>query len=132
MFSPFSRLRVYAPHDDEMMTKQSSKDECDIYKILKQYQRTGILTHIAAAPPVYGDLPDPIDYQEALNQVMAADQAFAALPASIRDEFRNEPAELLQALADPAKGDRLRELGILRPLPAADQAAPAPAAPKEA
>lgn len=126
MFTPFSRNRVFAPHSDEEMTKQSHKAECDIYNILQQYQRTGILTHIAQQQPVYQDLPEFEDYQGALNQVMAADAAFQTLPASVRDTYKNDPATFLAALHDPAEADRLRELGILNPLPPAPTPPPAP------
>lgn len=123
MFTPFTRLPVYAPHDDEEMTKQSSKDECDIYQILKQYQRTGVLTHISQQAPRYEDLPDAIDYQASMNLVMEAQATFQTLPASVRDEYSNDPHRFLAAFSDPAQHDRLRDLGLLKPK------APAPTPP---
>lgn len=117
MFRYPKRIRVHPDHSDEMVTKQSSKDECDIYKILSQYQRTGILTHIAAQAPRYEDLPDSVDYQQAMNHIIEADTAFATLPASVRDEYRNSPQIFLEAFADEKQHDRLRELGLLKPKP---------------
>lgn len=126
------RQRVFTPLTDKLTTKQSHADECDIYNILKQYQRTGIVTHIAAQAPRYEDLPEVGDYQESLNHIMRAEAAFDALPASVRDSFDNSSAAFLAAFADDKQHDKLRDLGLLQPKPAAVQAAPAPAAPKEA
>jgi len=111
--------RLYAMHSDVMMTKQSCKAECDINNILSQYKKTGILNHINSNKPVFADLPDVIDYQQSLHILEHAENAFDALPSKIRDEFNNDPAAFLTAFSDPAKADRLRELGLLNPLPIA-------------
>lgn len=111
----------------EQVTKQSHKDECDIHNILRQYQRTGILTHIQNSKPEYLDLPDQIDYQEAMNTIVQAQDAFAALPATVRDSFNNDPARFLSAFTDPNQETRLRELGLLNPKPKADPTTSSPA-----
>lgn len=118
MFFHPHRRRVTLDCGDQVVTKQSHKDECDIHNILRQYSRTGVIEHIAKAKGSYEALPDPIDYQEALNIQLEASAAFAQLPARVRDSFRNDPAQLLLALQDPAQADALRDLGILKPLPA--------------
>lgn len=117
--------RVTAPHSDQVVTKQSHKAECDIHNILRQYQRTGILTHVARAQPLFDELPDQIDFQGALHQVMAAQEAFAALPSKVREQFRNDPAMLLAALQDPSRRDEFEALGILKARAAAPAAAEA-------
>lgn len=107
--------RVYAPVGEVSMTEQSHKDACDIYNILKQYQRTGVVQHIAKAQARFEDLPDSIDYQESLNLIMSAEAAFEALPAKMRAEYQNDPAGFLKALADPANRKRFTELGVFEP-----------------
>lgn len=119
--------RVFAPESDKMMTIQSAKDQCDINKILSQYKKTGILTHVNNARPQYTDLPDQSDYQNALHTIMEAESAFAGLPAVVRDYFGNDPARLLAAITDPSQAAQLRDFGILKPLPPSEPA-PAPAA----
>lgn len=111
----------YRPHarvaldcGDELITKQSSKAECDIHNILKQYQRTGIITHVQSARPTYEDLPDSMDYQQALNTIMEADEAFFNLPAKVRDHFKNDPALLLAAFGDPSQRQALTDFGLLQ------------------
>lgn len=112
----------YRPHErvtldcgDEMITKQEHKDECDIHNILKQYQRTGIITHVQSARATYTDLPDPVDFQESLHTIMIAEEAFGNLPAKVRDHFGNDPGRFLAAFNNPAEYDFLREVGILKP-----------------
>lgn len=129
MFTPFVRNRVHPDLDDEAVTKQSHKDECDIYKILKQYQRTGVLTHIAQQQPRYEDLPASVDYQEALNTIILADESFATLPASVRNEYGNDPSEFLAAFQTEEGRARLTDLGVIKKPPAPAQAPqPPPAA----
>lgn len=120
---------------DELVTKQSMKAECDIHNILRQYQKTGIITHVQNARPTYGDLPDDLDYQRSMNTIMQADEAFAALPATVRDHYGNDPGRLLEALQDPSQADYLREVGILRAPevpPAVPDPVPVPEPPKPA
>jgi len=100
----------------ESMTKQSMKEECDINNILRQYQMTGVINHLNEAQPQYADLPEPMEYQDALHQVQAAEAAFYRLPQEVRQRYGNDPAGLLQALANPAEAGFLREQGILAPL----------------
>ena len=107
---------VHAPHSDEVITKQEHKDECDINNILKQYQLTGIVSHITGQQPVFEDLPDAPDYQQALNTLMDAETAFSALPSMVRDFFQNDPHAFLEAFNRTELHDKLREFGLMRPL----------------
>lgn len=118
--------RVMAPHSDELVTKQECKDECDIHNILRQYQRTGIMAHIAANQPRFEDLPELDDFQSALNLVMDAEDRFALLPSQVRDRFENDPGQFLAAFQDPSMRDELRSLGLLREAPAPREPDPNP------
>lgn len=115
-------LGFYRPHPrvtldcgDQMMTKQSHKDECDIHNILRQYQRTGIIEHIQTQQPLFTDLPSDLDYQSSMNTLIQAQNTFAALPATVRDSFSNDPGRFLAAFGDPAQHERLQALGLLKP-----------------
>lgn len=126
MFAPYESQRrsVYAPHSDELITRQEMRDECDIYVILDRAARTGVIDHLNAAQPSFEDLPSGLDYQEAMNQVLQAQAVFDDLPSAVRDEFHNSPAEFLSAFQDDAQRDRLQALGLLKPLPPAPVQAP--------
>lgn len=116
--------RVTINTGSELITKQSHKSECDIHNILRQFQRTGIITHINNQRPSFDDLPDPVDFQQSLAILEQAETAFAALPSAVRDHFDNSPQAFLEAFADPKQADYLREVGLKNPLSAAAPPAP--------
>lgn len=122
MFYYSKRRRVTVDCGTEMVTKQSHKDECDIHKILNQYKKTGIISHITSHQGLYLDLPDNIDYQAAIALVRDADDAFASLPSSVRDKYNNDPERFLQAVFDPSQRSELEALGVFEP-----KKAPSPA-----
>lgn len=107
--------------DDPSLAIQSQKDEADINVILKNFGVTGRVPE-AVVLPSYGDFEAVDDYRSAIEAVRAAEAAFLAIPANIRERFHHDP----QAFADfCSKSDnlpQLREWG-LAPHPA-DPAAP--------
>lgn len=118
------------------MTKQSFKEECDINNIVKRFEATGIVDHLneKAREGVYTDLPDSMDYQQALEIGRKAQEAFASLPATIRATFQNDPAAFLAFVENPANQDKLIEMGLAtdnRPPAPPPAAPPAPAVPPE-
>lgn len=109
---------VYAPRkvqldcQDPSLTKQSFADECDINAILNRWQKTGIIDHINQVAPQYIDLSAVSDYHTSLNQVVAAQESFMALPAAIRARFGNDPGAFLAFAADPLNAQSLIDLGL--------------------
>lgn len=97
-------------------TKQSFVAECDINNILKQYKLTGQIRHMSAraAQGAYQDLPDPVDFQDAMNLVLAAESSFATLPAHVRARFGHDPAEFLGFIANPANQDEVIKMGLAK------------------
>lgn len=116
------------------MAKQAHKDECDINNILKQYKLTGIVRHISAkaAQGTYQDLPDPIEFQEALHMVMRAEESFETLPSTVRARFNNDPTAFLEFTTNPANAAELVELGLASVPPAPPpEPEPSPAPPAQ-
>jgi len=93
-------------------TKQAHKDECDVNKIVKRFEKTGVLAHTAARQAAYGDF-SPIDYREAVEIVMKAEEAFSQLPAKVRYRFNNDPQAFLDACENPEYRDELEALGLI-------------------
>lgn len=104
---------------DETRTVQSEAEACDINNIMKKYEKTGLIEHVNAAGR-YENLPQSVDFQEAINLVMEAEASFEGLPAAVRKEFENDPAKFLLFVEDPENVERMGELGLLN-----DPAAPA-------
>ncbi|WNK12831.1 MAG: internal scaffolding protein [Microvirus sp.] len=96
------------------MAKQSFKDECDVNNIVKRFMQTGIIEHLnqRAAQGAFIDLPDPVDYQGSLNMVIAADAAFASVPAEVRNRFQNDPVAFLDFMGDPANQQEIIDMGL--------------------
>lgn len=101
----------FDPAEDR--TKQEMKDECDINLIIPKAESTGIINHQSKTPPTYGDFSNNIEYQAALNQLIAADEAFQELPAKIRSRMNNDPGLLLDFLGDPNNREEAEMLGLL-------------------
>lgn len=94
-------------------TKQSMKGETDINNIMKRYQQTGLLAHVAAKSPTYMDVGDVTDYREALEQVRITETFFEGLPAKIRARFEHSAAAFLDFITDPSKRGEAQELGLI-------------------
>jgi len=107
-------------------TKQSFVQECDINNIIKSFKVTGQIKHIneKAAQGAYLDLPEPIEFQDALHAVKAAQTSFATLPAHTRAQFGNDPAQFLTFISDPSNQEEMIKLGL-----AIDTRPPPPVAP---
>lgn len=124
-------MRVFAPHSDELVTRQDFKAECDINTILRQYSKTGVITHVQKNRPTYTDLPDGLDYQRSMNIILEGQEAFDGLPSSVRSRFGNDPATFLLALSDPDQRGYLTEVGVFKTPPVSGPPEPVrpPAAP---
>ena len=97
------------------MTKQAFVDECDINTILRGFEKSGAITHYTDRTPRYGDFSNPVDYQTAMNLVIEAHDAFASLPARVREKFHNDPQEYLEFCSDEKNRDEMIALGIIDP-----------------
>lgn len=98
--------------DKEGMTQQQFKDECDINVIVERFGLTGQLPEnprIAQS----GDFTGVFDFQTAMNQVRAAEEAFMEFPASIRYEFNNDPQRMIDFLKDDKNREKATEMGLV-------------------
>lgn len=113
-FAPATRRRVYTDVGTEpSLTRQEYKDDCDINRILAQYQRTGALNHFAKYAGSYGDF-DACDFQTAHNIMIRAREMFDALPANVK-KLVATPQGFLEFVQDPANADKMAELGLRQP-----------------
>lgn len=100
---------------EKSMAKQAMKDESDINFIMKKFQKTGIIQHQKEFQGNYGDFA-AIDYHEAMNIVVQADQMFDTVPSSVRKRFGNDPGTFLEFVTDEANHEEMRNMGLLAPL----------------
>jgi len=97
----------------ESPTEQSHKAECDIKNIVRRYQKAGTpLPEVHASQFTGEDLVPAPTFLEAQLVLSRGRSAFAALPAKIRDRFRNDPAQFLDFIQDPRNGEEAVKLGL--------------------
>lgn len=106
------RRKVSIKFTQPSLTKQSFAKEADINNIMSKYEKTGIVEHVMSSPGQFGDFSEPLDYQEALNKINAAQSLFDALPAQVRQKFENDPALFLEFAQNPENYDKLVSMGL--------------------
>lgn len=118
------------------LTRQEFAEECDINTIMERYEKTGAISHVNRAEPVYLDTTLYPGLQASMDAFREAGVAFNALPAVVRREFDNDPQKFVEFAVNPENLGRMREWGLAAPekLPDAPMrvevvspAAPAPA-----
>lgn len=127
-YRPHPRIQLWC--EEETLTKQAHRDECDVNMIMKKFERTGVLEHVRQYEGQYGDFIGAPDYHTAMNEVLKAQEMFMELPSKVRARYGNDPAAFLEACHDPDRVDELVELGLANP-PSAGASPDGPAEPKK-
>lgn len=100
--------------EEPTLAQQQFKDECDINNILRQFNITGQLPEQTLSPK-YGDFTGINDYKTALDRVIAADEQFMNLPATLRARFDNDAANLIEFLNNDENRLEAEKLGLVEP-----------------
>lgn len=98
----------------EKVTEQHHKKACDINNILAKYRKTGLIDHIQTYQGQYGNVTGA-DFQNAQNLVAEQKSIFEELPAEVRDQFDNDPANYLNKVMTDEGIQELQEM--LNPAP---------------
>ncbi|QXP08131.1 MAG: internal scaffolding protein [Arizlama microvirus] len=93
------------------VTEQGHKDECDVNNIIKKYDSTGLLTHVAKFEAVFADVGS-VDFKEALDRQIEIGNRFMELPSEIRKTFENNPVNYLSFLEKPENYAKSVEMGL--------------------
>jgi phage internal scaffolding protein len=103
--------------DDDPITQQQFKNECDINYIVNRYLQTGYVNPMLVknGQPVFGDVSTIQGYKEAQDQIHEAARMFMELPAKIRDRFEHDPLKLLQFVANNDNYEEAVRLGLVEP-----------------
>jgi len=94
---------VYLPEMDPetgltiSKTTQDDVKACDINNIMARFIKDGVVTHLNRTQGRYGDATQ-VQYETAFELINKADATFATLPAEIRENYRNDPANFLGAI----------------------------------
>ncbi len=93
-------------------TEQHHKKECDVNLIIKKYDKTGLINHVAKFEGKFGDLTG-MEFKEMQDKIANAKTMFEELPAEIKKEFDNTPEKLLSFMEHDENRDRAIELGLI-------------------
>lgn len=108
--------REYSPgidcSDSEDMTEQHHAESCDIHSIMRQADKTGIVTHLNQYEGSYGNFIDAPDFTTAMQQIAAAKSLFESVPSAIRSEFDNDPAKFLDFVQNPENKQAMDDYGL--------------------
>lgn len=96
------------------LTKQEFAHETNINNIMARYIATGQLpSAIVAQQATFADVSKLGSFADVMNRVHAAEEAFAAMPASIRTRFDNDPAKLVAFIQDGKNRPEAEALGLV-------------------
>lgn len=101
--------------DDPSLAQQQFKEEADINTILERFARNGGILNGPSREPLSGDFTGFGDFHSAMNTVVAAQQAFADLPAKVRTRFNNDPGQFVDFVNDESNRDEAVKLGLISP-----------------
>lgn len=110
------------------LTKQAHKDECDVNRIMKKYEKTGVVAFTNKYEAHYGDVTS-MEFTSAMNKLQSAQEMFSELPSEIRNRFANEPSDFLAYVQDPNNHHEMIKLGLATPLPDPNNIDPPPTNP---
>ena len=105
--------------EDESLTQQQFKDECDIDCILRRYDQTGVLVDPLSERRLaqFGDFSNLPSFAEYQNRLAEVSEYFMSLPPDIRSNFANDVGIFIEAIGNPDNESKLVELGILEKAP---------------
>ena len=96
------------------MTHQSFQEECDINTLIMRFGLGGALP-VGQRAPTYGDFSGVSDYQQALNAIISADEAFMTMPANVRARFQNDAAQFVDFCSKEENREEAVKLGLVLP-----------------
>ena len=96
----------------ESMTQQHHVEQVKVQNLIKQYDRTGILTHVAEGVAHYGDYTKVNEYKQSLDFVNLANESFLELPSSIREKFGNDAGQFFEFATNPKNEKAMQEMGL--------------------
>lgn len=107
-----TRAHAITFEEGSSLTQQNMAQDCDINRIMRRFEETGLLVHENRHPAAFGDFSGIVDYHSACNAVLAAEEAFGSLPARVRTKFANDPGAFLEWV-EGASEEELAEYGLL-------------------
>lgn len=90
------------------LTRQDQAEAADINVIYAKTQR-GEIVQASIRRPEFGDFSNVVTYDEALTQILDAEQAFFDLPAAVRREYNDDPKEYYDSIMSELEEEAQKE-----------------------
>ena len=84
----------------DSVTEQSHKKGTDINHLVNLYANRGGLPEV---DPSFFQEALSVDFKDAMDLIVAADQKFAELPAEVRNRFEHDPSRMMKFFEDGGK-----------------------------
>lgn len=136
---PLRRVQLICEDPTKTKTSPELTRNTDVKTIIARAIKTGQPLGTPGRQPIYGDFTNlnSESFLDSLNQVANVKSQFEHLPSEIRARFLNDPAKLLDFLADEKNNEESIKLGLRKqPLapkdiqpPAAESTPPASTTP---
>ena len=81
--------------ESKNLTRSEQAPATDINNIVNKFYKTGVIDYVSNNEPQFGDFTN-INFEEIQNKVAQGNQLFESLPAHVRKEFNNNPAEFIE------------------------------------
>lgn len=88
--------------EGESMTRQDQAETANINTIYLKTQR-GEIVLASDRMPQFGDFSSELRYDEVLEKIMEAEEAFQSLPAEERKKYGNDPRNYYDSVMDDAE-----------------------------
>ena len=120
------KLKIQTNNAEPSRTKQNLKDNADVNKIIKRYNKTGVLPNMNKLEAMYGEITSQ-DLQDALNKVDASYEAFAEVPSEIRAKFNNDAGRFIDYATNPDNLKQMQQWQLAPPPEPTPEPTPEPA-----
>jgi len=122
---PSAMCGVDCGPEEDAITQQQFRNECDINTIVRRFGLSGA-EPVMDAGGVYGDFTGIEDLSSAVEAVRRAQLGFEALRPEIREYFRNDPVVMAEFAS---RVDEAEFEGVMRSLTPVEEPPAGPAAP---
>lgn len=101
--------------DAPSRTKSEFADDCNINNIVGKAMKTGILPS-GNRKPLFEDFSMVSDYVDTQRTIAQAEQNFMQLDPTIREQFGNNVANLLDFIDNPENAEEAAAMGLIAPI----------------
>ncbi|AXL15232.1 internal scaffolding protein [Microviridae sp.] len=104
--------RVSQKFTAKSMTEQCHLDEVKIQNVVSRARKQGFADHLSQYGGTYGDFCSAPDFHTAQTIIAEARSMFATIPAEIRAQFYNDPAQFLEFMQEPKNREKIEAFGF--------------------